>query len=294
MKKRLLFLLFILVNASSFAQKAADTISLYFSNDSHTPTLKHIAIIDSITSLEQAYFRSIDVIGYTNNIGSDKHNLLLSQKRATHIANNIHQHNLGKVHWEGELPSKSIKNRKVDLIINYQELTAVEEIIEIEDFKESTTLSISENNLSATISETKVEGNLYKDFNSKVSQLQVGEKMKLKNIVFGGGTDILQEISYFSLYKLLRYLQRNPNVKINIQGHICCLSSKGSKSHEGVNIRTGKRNLSKARAKQVYKFLKKNGIKKSRMTYEGLANQFPTGKKDIYLDRRVEIEIVSK
>jgi len=56
------------------------------------------------------------------------------------------------------------------------------------------------------------------------------------------------------------------------------------------NVRTGKNDLSEARAKSVYNYLQKHGISNKRMRYIGMAYRNPTGKGDSY-DRRVEIEI---
>ena len=291
MKKEVVLLLFLLNSIFCFSQKATDTISLYFSNNSHTPTLKHLAIIDSITSMEQSFFRSIDVIGYTNSLGSKQNNLLLSKKRANNVANEIHFNNLGTINWNGELPSLYFKNRRVDLIINYQELITIEEIVETIEKPEYNTNIIPKDN--EVPDKEAVKDTNIKSLDTKLLEVKEGEKIVLTNVTFIGGRDQLLEKSYYDLYKVLRYLKNNPTIQINIQGHICCGSKKNPKD-DGLNKRTGKRNLSTARAKRVYKFLKKNGIKKSRMTYEGLANAFPTGKKNLSVDRRVEIEIVSK
>ncbi len=50
--------------------------------------------------------------------------------------------------------------------------------------------------------------------------------------------------------------------------------------------------MSVARAKFVYDYFIKNGVDKSRMSYEGLAHKFPLGG-SADKDRRVEILIVS-
>ena len=62
---------------------------------------------------------------------------------------------------------------------------------------------------------------------------------------------------------------------------------------DAIDRKTNKRNLSVARAKFVYDFLLKRGIKKSRMSYEGMAHKFPLGGSEDK-DRRVEILILSE
>ena len=73
-----------------------------------------------------------------------------------------------------------------------------------------------------------------------------------------------------------------------IQGHVCCTEG----ALDAVDRKTNKRNLSIARAKYVYDYLLKKGIKKSRMSYEGMAHKYPLGGSEDK-DRRVEILILS-
>ena len=73
-----------------------------------------------------------------------------------------------------------------------------------------------------------------------------------------------------------------------IQGHVCCTEGE----LDAIDRKTNERNLSIARAKFVYDYLLSQGIKKSRMSYEGLAHKFPLGGSEDK-DRRVEILILS-
>jgi len=91
--------------------------------------------------------------------------------------------------------------------------------------------------------------------------------------------------------ELFLFLSDNSKKRIKILGHVCC-SEYNNPSIDGVNSRTGKRNLSIARAKSVYLYLIKKGIHIKRLKVEGLASRFPLGKGDD-LDRRVEIEILN-
>ena len=65
---------------------------------------------------------------------------------------------------------------------------------------------------------------------------------------------------------------------------MCCVG----RGRDAIDLKTGKRNLSVARAKFVYDYLAKNGISKKRMRYEGFGSRYPLGG-DTKLDRRVEI-----
>jgi outer membrane protein OmpA-like peptidoglycan-associated protein len=94
-----------------------------------------------------------------------------------------------------------------------------------------------------------------------------------------------------ALEQLVDFLKRNPDVKFKLIGHICC----GDPMKPGKdlkNVRTGKENLSEARAQAVHNYLAKQGIETKRMRYIGMAYRQSTGRGDKF-DRRVEIEITS-
>ena len=76
----------------------------------------------------------------------------------------------------------------------------------------------------------------------------------------------------------------NKNIYFTIQGHVCCTQN----SRDAVDKKTGKRNLSVARARFIYDYLAKKGVDKKRMKYVGMRRKFPLGGAP-ELDRRVEI-----
>lgn len=123
--------------------------------------------------------------------------------------------------------------------------------------------------------------------------LKVGDKIELPYILFVGGEHIFLQISYPYLDELLDVMIKNPTLEIEIQGHVCCTNE-----DDGYDFSTGKKNLSVARAKAVYDYLKNNNIDKSRMRFIGFGHQFPItlerteGEK--IRNRRVEIKILHK
>lgn len=115
--------------------------------------------------------------------------------------------------------------------------------------------------------------------------------MVLEGIRFYSDRDVIMDESKQALEELLAFLHENPTVRFKLIGHICC----GDWENPGrdlKNIRTGKRNLSEARAQSLRNYLVKKGIDKHRIRYIGMAYRFPTGKGPQF-DRRVEIEITS-
>ena len=89
------------------------------------------------------------------------------------------------------------------------------------------------------------------------------------------------------MYDLFFVMQDNPKLKIEIQGHICCID----KDH---------RNLSTDRAKQIKRFLVFKGIPQHRIQTKGFGVSQPlypipeASEEQAAANRRVEIEILSK
>ncbi|MBF6609146.1 MAG: OmpA family protein, partial [Flavobacterium sp.] len=87
------------------------------------------------------------------------------------------------------------------------------------------------------------------------------------------------------LYELLFVMQSNPELKIEIQGHLCCMP-------------VDRNNLSTHRARAIYKFLEAHDIPKNRISYKGFGSDrplFPIPEKNEQeraANRRVEILVV--
>ena len=122
-------------------------------------------------------------------------------------------------------------------------------------------------------------------FMKRVSLANVGEKLKLESMNFFVDTFAIMPQSRSVMFELLTVMKSCPGLKIQIQGHICC-------------VKNDVRDLSTQRAKAIYKFLEYNGIEKSRMSFVGYASTkplYPLPEKtevEREANRRVEIEIL--
>lgn len=96
-----------------------------------------------------------------------------------------------------------------------------------------------------------------KTLSEKVKQGKEGDKIILKNILFYNNSARTLPKSQSTLYELLCVMQENPNLEIEIQGHICCQSS-SAMDH-----------ISTARAKAIYNYLISHKINRNRLTYKG-------------------------
>ena len=125
---------------------------------------------------------------------------------------------------------------------------------------------------------------------------EVGSTIRLENINFYGGRHVWLPRSESTLKKLLKELQDNPNLEIEIQGHICCLAYGDGPDWDESG---GPERLSVNRAKAIYEYLVNNGIDKTRLSYRGFGanNKLVRPERtesDRETNRRVEIKILKK
>jgi outer membrane protein OmpA-like peptidoglycan-associated protein len=140
---------------------------------------------------------------------------------------------------------------------------------------------ISVKNPNGTSSEYKLDVGFMK----KIDEAKAGEKLKIENLNFQINTFAVMPESRGKMYELLIVMQDNPALKIDIQGHLCCMP-------------VDRVDLSTQRAKAIYNFLVANEIEKKRLSYKGFGSTqpiYPLPEKteaERAANRRVEILIV--
>ncbi|HQW07402.1 MAG TPA: OmpA family protein [Flavobacteriales bacterium] len=122
----------------------------------------------------------------------------------------------------------------------------------------------------------------------KLVPISAGEKVVLDDIRFVGNEDKVMRQSEASLLLLLRFMQENPKVKIEVQGHVNGPTFKNKKEFI---------ELSTARARTVYDFLLINDLDPSRISYQGLGNSEmlfpePRNREQSEANRRVEVKVM--
>lgn len=119
---------------------------------------------------------------------------------------------------------------------------------------------------------------------------KAGEKAVLRDLFFVGNQAVLLKVSEPELPKVLKFMQINPGLNIEVAGHI---------NHPNLapeKLAKWEWDLSVDRAKLVYEYLLKNGIAAERMAYQGYGNKemlFPKGgtEEQQQQNRRVEIRV---
>ena len=118
-------------------------------------------------------------------------------------------------------------------------------------------------------------------------RVEVGTKMVLDNIYFETGKAILRPESDEALNQVLRFLENNPSIRLEISGHT---DNTGS-------LRINQR-LSKERAAAVVNYLVQKGIPPTTLESRGYADTQPIATNDTaegrQQNRRVEFKVLSK
>jgi outer membrane protein OmpA-like peptidoglycan-associated protein len=244
--------------------------SVYFEFDKfNLDEIQGKSIVDYIKKTDSTRIASIQIFGYTDDIGKEEYNYKLSSNRAntikeTLLINGVRNKIIVTIEGKGRilidddiienLPEKRSKNRRVDVVINLKELPK----IEIPGF-----------------------------YNSIPKKQVVGDHIYLENLLFESGSSKLNFKAKEQLDLIVKELNKYKNFHFEIQGHVCCIPYY---QKEAIDLETRKRELSVNRAASVYSYLVFKKIAKERMTFKGYGNTVPLGKGSEY-DRRVELLI---
>ena len=271
--KRIVFLLFWV--GQLIPAQTSNAHVVYFETAQYSvPDIETNRLVLFIQGMRDVQIERISIYGFTDDRGTDNYNLGLSQNRANAIKKifsrfGVDENLISNVDGKGEVLLRVVSsenlsiirglNRKVEINIEYQKSVKSKKTIKdrervVEDF-------LKEN-------------------------ISVGDKVVLENILFKTGYSSLEKKSIKSLEVIALSLLERKDVYFTIQGHVCCTNN----SRDAIDKKTGKRNLSMARARYIYDFLIKRGVERKRMKYVGLKNKFPLGGETKY-DRRVEIKI---
>ena len=244
--------------------------SVYFEFDKSDLKVKQGEdLVKFIKAIDSTRIESIEIFGYTDDIGKEAYNFKLSSKRAAMIQQKMIDSGIKNkiiVTIEGKgrilidddvvenLPEKRSKNRRVDVVLNLKELPSL------------------------------IMPGFYHSINKNHV---VGDHIYLDNILFERGSSKLLTKEKAELDKIALLLVRYKNIHFEIQGHVCCTPPY---QKEAIDKDTKKRQLSTNRAQAVYKYLAFRRVGKNRMTFKGYGNTVPLGKDPQY-DRRVELVI---
>lgn len=287
--------IFVLFANVGFAQ---EQFSVFFESNKFDLTVKEKNDLNQWIAANNTA-KIVGIYGFTDEDGSTGYNDTLAKNRINSIYNIIKDkikirddfktRSFGKLHQMSKIKAE---NRKVTLFyLSEKDLLRENEILGIKEDsivilpKPKPKINYPEKLIFENPNGSKSEYNLDVAFMSKVSEAKIGEKLKMENLNFRINTFIVVPESVGKMYELLVVLNANPKLKIEIQGHLCCMP-------------TDKQNLSTQRAKAINNFLVHNGIDEKRLTFKGFGSTdpiYPIPEKDEAqraANRRVEVLIV--
>lgn len=291
--KRLLTVVFLVISCLGYTQ---EQFAVYFDSNKHELKKSEYQQLQEWIA-KNPEVKIVAINGYTDEDGSVGFNDTLAKKRVHYIFEQISgkvkiredfkTRSFGKLHQHSPVKAE---NRKVSIYyILPHDLHREEEILGIKKSAEPPVVKPKRNypdiieiqNPNGTTSQFELDVAFMKE----VDEAKPGDKLKIENLHFQLNTFAIVNESRGKLYELLIVMQQNPKLKIDIQGHLCCMP-------------VDKNKLSNQRAKAIYNFLIINGIDKSRLSYQGFGSTqpiFPIPEKnetERAANRRVEIYVL--
>ncbi|MEO4004878.1 MULTISPECIES: OmpA family protein [unclassified Flavobacterium] len=270
------FLALFLFLTAAFSASAQESFVVYFESNKHEPNKKEMLRLESWMQ-QNATSKIVAINGFTDEDGTTAYNDTLAQKRVSYIYDLVKEkvktrddfktRSFGESHKQSKIKAE---NRKVTIhYILAKDLSRENEILGIKPVTQVQRVGLP---LDASLE-------------LQVQRAAVGDKLKLENLNFYENTFAILPESRPKMFELLEIMKKNPKLKIQIQGHICCMPN-------------DRADLSTKRAKAIRMFLEAHGIDKSRATFKGFGSTQPINplpeknEEERAANRRVEIEII--
>ncbi|MGH1383976.1 OmpA family protein [Kordia sp.] len=271
-------LLVIFLCSISFCQAQNIEFDIYFDSGKFVLSKKHTKKINQeLASLDSTTTYNFVIKGYTDFVDTENFNLELSKNRANSVTTFLKENyelliNSIEKEAKGELPTLTKQQNERIGVKKHRKVSVV----------------VSKNDHKPKV--VKRKENI---FVIPVKKLQIGRSYSFGKINFKTGRVTLVKSSKKELEKLVRFLKKNRNIHIEVQGHVCC---GGNDDSDALNNAKGTETLSVDRARFIYKYLISRGISEERLTYKGYAFKAPLyfpekGARDRSANRRVEIKI---
>ncbi len=288
------FIFAFLLYAMTAAGQGKDTFEVYFPFNNARINKEAEASIDRMIFNDSLiHGDKLIVLGYTDYVGGSGYNDSLSRVRAKSVRDYLVQAGFTKDDislciGKGKIDRNNVSgkggfapDRKVQIIIDHTPPKVVDKPVAV---KPVSTKKVLKPVTAVVKPEDKID----------INSLEVNQAFALNNINFEPGLPIILENSMPDLEKLYEFLYENENVKIQIEGHVCCVGPvEGTDSPFELGF------LSDYRSQAIARYLVGKGIKGNRLKAVGLGNRNPVVKveeteEDRVKNRRVEIRILSK
>lgn len=285
---QLLGAILVLAACPRLAGAQSDTLSVFFSfNES---TLSETASFRIDSAIYQGLLRAgqaLRIIGYADAVGSDSFNVGLSRQRALRVKEYLLQSGFREpdirlILARGESqasapeqPGGNLADRRVD-VVSAPKPAPKDEIIRLAGRIRVAQLPAPPSSI------------------ADLTSVPPGQTLVLNNIYFYPGRHIVRKESDSALQALLGALLAHPEVKIRIEGHVCCVSPY---ARDAMDDDTHVEELSLNRAAAIRDYLVEHGIAQDRLRIAGFGHRHPVvsperSEEDANRNRRVEIRIL--
>lgn len=269
-----------------------ESVSFYFDNNKSELNTMELAKLNKWI-LANKKSKILSITGSTDEVGTSGYNDTLSQKRVDYIFNKVKTAVKIREDFKsislGEKGAKSknkAENRKAIIVfLQEKDLAKEAELIKpkvvVEEPKDIPTNGLT------PIEEVDMHFPEGATLAEKIELSRPGTLIVLPEIQFYKNSFGIMPSSKPSIDELIFILDKNPNIRIEIQGHICCVT----KDHN---------NLSLERAKQVRRVLVSQHIRQDRLVVKGFGVTKPkfaipeATEEQALANRRVEIMILQK
>ncbi len=296
MNMRKLIFLLVLLNAFISAKAQEQFEAFFDSNKFNLTKIETTKLQNWMINNKDAKIVAIN--GYTDEDGSSGFNDSLANKRVNFILTQIQN----KVKIRDDFKSRSFgenfkqstnkaENRKVTIYyILPKDLAREDEILGITRGiaeRSGAKSKVIEPEVIVPIEEETMNFLENATLEQKIGLSQKGTLIRLNDINFHLNTFAVMQTSKRGIDELIYVMNKYPKLKIEIQGHICCVDK-------------DVKNLSTDRARQVKRILVSEGISEKRIKTTGFGvskPKFPIPEKSEYeaaRNRRVEIMILDK
>jgi len=289
----------VLISTCCFAQQ--DTATIYFNIGSYQLTSAQKKSIDSLLYHDVlAPGRRVGIIGYADIVGGEKSNKELSVKRANAVA--------------AYLQLMGIETQFIEQVTGAGEINRAENNV---GYPQDRKVAIIPGGFSKrgwntkTVATTKVISGTVDSPIINIDNVPVNGTFRLENVYFDFGKAELLKPSFPILNALAKTLKDNPNLKIQVEGHVCCskpytIDANGQKRElkpgevDTLTMFTtiGELSVDRANAVRIYLIFRK-GISDKRVNYVGFGNKHMIANPEVTdadraMNRRVEVRVIAK
>lgn len=268
------------ISCSYCTAQKADTLNIYFGLGSDKLNEQAMQKIDSLFYYEQLKpGKKLGILGYADYVGDSLSNQKLSEARAE----NVRQY----------LLASGFRQQDIQVVLGYGEISR--EIAGVNGFAPDRRVAIIPGGIKIPKPKPLPPPQPKPEL-IDISQTKKNSTLALNNIFFFPGSNKTRPESEPAMKKLYETMKANPNLRIRIEGHICCLTHS---NFDGYDYDNQDFHLSLNRARTIYDYLIAKGIDPARLQYKGLGNTKPLAKpelteEDENKNRRVEIRILNK